>query len=312
MMDNTDPEVQFNPGNGDCRERSESPRRNYRGQSADRNHDGHDKSYRNNRCCYGTPRPSIVLKPDPYNGDEDWEHFEDCVELGQWTDKEMLLTLAASLKGQARVFYTSLPGPEKISYGRLTAALEQRFGSTRQQARWLSKFQARNKLYGESIATFGDDLRLLARKAYGNLEPEAQEILALQQFYKALSVEMRCRIMDRDCKTISEAVEVVERYEELLGDVPHTTKRRDMVRQVGSENDAYHDDIQKTLNSIQSRLDKLEKGQDQNQQKGKRACFICQSPDHFYRNCPHKQTKKAANNKFQAKEDSENGQTSTL
>jgi hypothetical protein len=130
----------------------------------------------------------------------------------------MLLTLAASLKGQARVFYTSLPASDKCNYDVLVGSLEQRFGSHRQQARCLSKFQSRSRLYGESIATFGDDLRLLARKAYRNLEPEAQEMLALQQFYKALSVEMRCRVMDRECKTKRDAVEVVERYEELLGD----------------------------------------------------------------------------------------------
>jgi hypothetical protein len=39
-------------------------------------------------------------------------------------------------------------------------------------------------------AAFGDDLRLLARKAYCNHEQEAQETLALQQFCKAFSVEM--------------------------------------------------------------------------------------------------------------------------
>jgi hypothetical protein len=327
-MDNTDPEIEFHIGHGDHREPVESPRRNVRGHSEDREHDNLSK--RHGRCCYGPPRPSIVIKPDSFTGDEDWEqylsHFEDCAELGQWTDKEMLLTLAASLKGQARAFYTSLASADKCSYERLTMSLEQRFGSARQQARWLSKFQSRSKLYGESIANFGDDLRLLARKAYSNLEPEAQEILALQQFYKALSVEMRCRVIDRDCKTVMEAVEVVERYEELLGDGPINGKRRDIVRQtcddyrasgfeqMGSTDRHSHDEeIHKTLKEIQSRLDRIEKGQKPRQQNGQRACFLCQSPDHLIRNCPHRIINGGeSQERSQANKKSGNGAASSL
>jgi hypothetical protein len=50
----------------------------------------------------------IVIKPDSFNRDPDRElyisHFEDCEELGKWSDKKMSLTLAASLKGKARIF----------------------------------------------------------------------------------------------------------------------------------------------------------------------------------------------------------------
>jgi hypothetical protein len=39
--------------------------------------------------------------------------------------------------------------------------------------------------------------------------------------------------MDRNCKSIREAVEVVERYEELLGGTSYQDKRQNIVRQVG-------------------------------------------------------------------------------
>jgi hypothetical protein len=326
MDDNSDPEIQFNPGNGDHQELHQSPI-HMQGQQDQRQYDRRTKDG-HMYCCYGTPRPSIVIKPDSFTGDEDWEqyfsHFEDCAELGRWTDKEMLLTLAASLKGQARVFYTSLPASDKCNYDVLVGSLEQRFGSHRQQARWLSKFQSRSKLYGESIATFGDDLRLLARKAYRNLEPEAQEMLALQQFYKALSVEMRCRVMDRECKTISDAVEVVERYEELLGDSHINSRRRDVVRQAvdytsdfGRQNTNFgrdrpmrnEDEMQKTLKAIQFRLDRIERSQKRTPQNGVRTCFICQSPDHLYRNCPQKHRREE---RPQVQSKSENGNPSSL
>ena len=43
-------------------------------------------------------------------------------------------------------------------------------------------------------------------------------MFALQQSYKTVPLEMRSRIMNRDCTSISEAVDAVERYEELLND----------------------------------------------------------------------------------------------
>ena len=169
-------------------------------------------------------RSSVIITPDTYTGDDDWEqyisHFEDCAELGNWTEKEKVLTLAAKLKGQARVFYTSLPIRDKRSYRSLLARLEQLFGSARQQSKWISRLQARVRRPGESIAALGDDLLLMAQKAYISLDANAQAMLAVQQFYKAVPLEIRCRIMDKDCTSVSEAVDVVERYEELLNDCP--------------------------------------------------------------------------------------------
>jgi hypothetical protein len=264
-------------------------------------------------CCRPISRSAITIRPDQYNGDDDWEqyisHFEDCAELGQWNQKEMLLTLAASLKGQARVFYTSLSQTDRSSYRGLVNVLEQRFGSARQQARWLSRFQARTKLFGESIAAFGDDLRLLARKAYGNLELEAQETLALQQFYKALSVEMKCRVMDKECSTVTEAVDVVERYSELLGDNVEERRGREKVRYAAegsregrkgnpldqsmeTSQELNIGDIHEALKSIQIRLDRLEKGQSKSQ-SGPRQCYGCQSKDHLLRDCPKKKDQKS-------------------
>lgn len=305
-MGDSDSEVDFNMAQGDVRDIQDSPIRQLRHRDED-DAGRHNQGYHNNRS-------SITIKPDKYDGDEDWEqyisHFEDCAELGKWNKREKFLTLAACLKGQARAFYTTLSRHEKVTYEDLAHALEQRFGSARQQTRWVSKFQTRLKLVGESIAAFGDDLRLLARKAYSNLELEAQETLALQQFCKALSVEMKCRVMDRDCKTIAEAVEVVERYEDLMNE-SHFERRRNIVRQVGGSEDQTvangHDGygqrkaswqdrgtrsdegLQRTLRSIQFRLDRIEKSSQRRNRDGPRRCFACQGLNHIARNCPNRQ-----------------------
>ncbi len=58
----------------------------------------------------------------------------------------------------------------------------------------------------------------MSQRAYSNLDAVAQEALALNQLYITLPVEMKCQCLDRGCKTVLDAVDVVERYEALMGD----------------------------------------------------------------------------------------------
>ncbi|VDI65534.1 Hypothetical predicted protein [Mytilus galloprovincialis] len=151
-----------------------------------------------------------TIRPDAYSGSDDWEeyfsHFQDCAELGRWSMEDRVLTLAASLKGPARTFYMSLPTHERRPYSILVRRLEERFGSARQQNRWLSRFEMRTRNSGETVAALGDDLRQMVQKAYCNLDSLAQEVLALNQLYKSIPIEMKCRCVDRECKTVADAV----------------------------------------------------------------------------------------------------------
>ena len=113
-------------------------------------------------------------------------------------------------------------------------------------------------------------------------------MLALKQIYKALSVDMQCRVLDKNCRNIAEAVEVVERYEDLLAESYNWgDRRRNFVRHVGIGNGPNNmsfdnnnnrgryrnmtqdgNDLKKTLRSIQSRLDR-------------RTCYFCKSIEHL-------------------------------
>ena len=286
----SDSEINFNVNN---------QRRNgdeIRGAIGDHIYGVRDSPYRHG------PIPHI--KPDAFTGEEDWDqyisYFEDCAELGQWSEKEKLLYLATSLKQQARLHYSSLPLHEKRSYETLIQRLEQRFGNKRQQTRWLSKMQNRTRGRHESIAAFGDDIRLHAQKAYVDLDPEAQEMLALQHFYKNISPEMRCRLMDNDCRSIREAVEVVERYEEVLG---KTSREVGITHVRGATGSALRDgnlvqpsvpkpntndleEIKDAIRKIENRLEKVEKRESFNGRE--RTCFSCGSNMHYFRKCPNR------------------------
>ena len=176
-------------------------------------------------CYQAAPR----IRPEPYTGCEDWEeyqsHFEDCAELSGWDSRSKVLFLAASLRGQARTYYMSLDTCEKRSYSSLVYRMSQRFGSSRHAIKWLNQLELRQRNPGESITALGDDLRQLAKKAYRSLDTDAQETLALNQLYKLIPVEMKCRCIDHDCQSVQQAVEVIERYEAILGEATQERKK---------------------------------------------------------------------------------------
>ena len=107
-------ENQNGQGQGDARRFSDrtsrSPVRRPRNtrEMRDASEERWQPPYRDSHRNHDLFRSSVIITPDTYTGDDDWEqyisHFEDCAELGNWTEKEKVLTLAAKLKGQARVF----------------------------------------------------------------------------------------------------------------------------------------------------------------------------------------------------------------
>ena len=105
-------------------------------------------------------------------------------------------------------------------------------------------------------------MRLLAKRAFPKLIHEGQESLALNQFYKTISLEMKCRCIDRDCQTIEQAVEIVERYEVILGnDKRYSFNVRaiynnDQETQLEPENQTV--DIVKQMQNVLDRIERFE------------------------------------------------------
>ncbi|KAK3594978.1 hypothetical protein CHS0354_019901 [Potamilus streckersoni] len=170
------------------------------------------KGCNNVEKLYFHSRPS--MQRTPYSGSDDWDeyisHFVNFAELGRWSDRDKILTLSASIRGAALTFFISLSVEVKRSYSATVVKLGLRFGSPRQQIRWLSIFETRKRQPDEIIAILGNSLRQMAQKAYSNLDAIAQEAIALNQLYKAISLEMKCRYIDKECKTVAEAADVIE------------------------------------------------------------------------------------------------------
>lgn len=122
---------------------------------------------------------------------------------------------------------------------------------------------------------------------------------------------MKVCYVDKDCKSIPEAVDVIEQYEGLIGEP--CDKRRSQVRMVKPDQGSnpksgnynrpyqqhksrpYNNTFNETMKELVVRLERLEesmKTPDANkprypeQTQLKRTCYICRSPDHFFRECP--------------------------
>ncbi|VDI69260.1 Hypothetical predicted protein [Mytilus galloprovincialis] len=118
---------------------------------------------------------------------------------------------------------------------------------------------------GEAIAALADDLRQMAQRAYIDLDARAQEVLALNQLYKSVTPEVKYQCTNQGCRTVAGAVEVIERYEAIIGD--GSEKKKGSVRmttdthlgeasifsQEPSENQ-FHDSI----NGLTRRISQLE------------------------------------------------------
>ena len=170
----------------------------------------------------------------------------------------------------------------------------------------------RKRLPGESIANVCDDIRQMAQNAYRDLDEKAQEALSLNQLYKIISIEMKCRCIDKNCNSVAEAVEVIERYESIIGD---GDKKKVNVRSVDSKdnkqkgqnidapsgtNQSDQHTVEGMLQTILTRIEKLEgnkrqnKGQGQGQGYGgyhrprydQSGCFNSGSAEHCIRDCP--------------------------
>ena len=263
-------------------------------------------------------RPDVRLRSFSGDDDSDWEqfheHFEVVAEIGGWGIRSMLLALRSCMKGKADQFLSNLPPAVKASYRLLVEAFSTRFNNPRQQPMWVSTFKNRTRGPSEQVTTFADDLSRLAKKAYADLDYMAQERMALDQLYGSITPELRLRCIDRDCRTVDQAVEVIRTYEGIIGSNNTGRGSQSQVRMVTTrpqtkcrQEQRLSTDADNILKELQQRVEDLERlnrqlGQQNRRQRPQQAynprhgpqnvnhgpprCFGCQSTAHFYRDCP--------------------------
>ena len=108
---------------------------------------------------------------------------------------------------------------------------------------------------------------------------------------------MKCRCIDKECQTILEAVDVIERYESIVGE---GDRKKSTIRSVRSKDaERPSKNYQDNLQELRDRIEKLEsEKRNQNIRRNNNSwrCYICNSTDHFMRNCQNKQKQSRTEN----------------
>ena len=206
-----------------------------------------------------------LITPEPFAGTgsfQDWvDHFEAVAAINEWNEDAKLLWMRVRLVGRAQTAYGRLPDTAKASYATLKRALKERFEPDSRKELYLSEFCARKRRPGEGWAEYADELRVLADKAFPELEDKARERLALNQYLGQLdNPQVAFNVKQKRPVSLVDAVGSTLEMESYLLPQPG------QVAQVSVEPEAImaavqskQDSITAMLQNVMERLDKLEK-----------------------------------------------------
>ena len=146
-----------------------------------------------------------VIVSDGYSGDGSWEewieHFESSALVDRWDNPTKLLWLRARLTSRAQTAWKRLSVEAKAK-----EALCNRFEPESKRELYSAQFQAKKRRPDEPWADFADNLRLLADRAFPELQEEAREKLSLDRFLGEMTNEqVGFAVCQRRPKTLDDA-----------------------------------------------------------------------------------------------------------
>ena len=251
-----------------------------------------------------TPPVRPLLTPEPFSGTgsfTEWlQHFEGVAAINKWDDATKLLWVRVRLVGSAQTAYGRLPASARASYSDLVKALKDRFEPAAKRELYVAEFQARKKSKAEGWAEFADNLKLLADKAFPDLEDKAREFMALTQFLGQVdNPQVAFSVRQKRPSTLIEAVSATIEMETYVKPRPTPISQ---VEPAPLRTDAViaavqlkQDSMMGMMESIMTRLERLEARLVKEPQprvsgaerRGKKpvVCHNCQQEGHYARGC---------------------------
>ena len=167
-------------------------------------------------------RPLVL--PETFNGEagnwDEWiDHFESVAAVNGWeTGADKLKWLRVRLTGRALTAFKRIPEPARNDYDECKAALKKRYEPESKRELYVAEFQAKKKGKTEDWATLGDELKVLADKAYPDLEEKARERLALNSFLAQIdNPQVAFSVRQKRPETVDAAVAATLEMESYLG-----------------------------------------------------------------------------------------------
>ena len=208
--------------------------------------------------------------------------------------------IRARLTGRAATAYKRLTAEETADYDAIVAALKGRFEPACRKEVFMAEFQRRKKLRTEDWASYGEDIRTLVEKAYPTLQPEAQELLALNRFLSEISdMQLAFGVRQRAPATLDAAVAATLELETYLHrpslPVANILPGDDVVA-AASKPSTIEDSILKLVErmdrlegTLEAHRDSRSRGyrsrDDDGRSRRKVVCWNCREEGHLARNC---------------------------
>lgn len=171
-------------------------------------------------------KPPVL--PEIYTGEKNWDewidHFESVAAVCGWDEAAKLQWLRVRLTGRASSAFRRLSADTRASYGDAVKALRERFEPDSKKELYMATLNARSRKRNEDWPVYGEDLKLLADKAYPGLQEEAREQFALNQYLAQLdNPQVAFGVRQAKPKTINDAVRLTLEMETYLRS-PRLTK----------------------------------------------------------------------------------------
>jgi len=255
-----------------------------------------------------------VTTPMPYDGTTDFSaylrQFMVVAGTNKWDDEQKRSQMTSNLSGVA---VTEVGLSEEGTWDELCEVLKKRFSPSDEES-FASQLRSRRQEKGEALESLVRDIRRLVKKAHPESTADERDRTCKSHFIEALrDVSVRRKIRDFRPETLDDAEAMARRFrcnqetESRLNRVhgssgdeegkisttkPVKTKAR--AHAVAPAEVDYMAKMEESFKKLEARLDKKWKGTKQGRQgkgrgRGKKtiACFHCQQPDHYARECPY-------------------------
>ena len=143
--------------------------------------------------------------------------FGNCSDYYEWTEKEKLCHLRASLEGPAGQVLWDVGQQSSVDV--VVRLLKNRFGSLNEEELYRSELKARRLRRGEPLQSVYQDVRRLMALAFPGQCESMWEVMARDAFVESLSdPSLRIRVLERDPTTLEVALKIVSRLEAIGAD----------------------------------------------------------------------------------------------